>query len=365
MKNFKKWARFLPFLPLLALLILVNIYGDAGNRFESPAKFVAEAILQGKASYVASDNFDDMEMRYRLIPKMPDELECVVVGQSNVAAINHNDVGTASFINLTGTCDFYGLMSVFGLMKIYDKRAKRIIIGPMEWIFNERAGAEKYELIKSLKPYADYMIDFLNGKNYDSEDYKNKIAPPEFMSTLEKLLLIFSLSYFQSNSEFLTLNSAQPVQRYGYLDGKFSYEGGYIMSDGSRVPSKRTLGHDERYVVRSALERSSLSSFAPGEHVTPERMELFEKLVKYLTARGVKVDLFLHSFAPALWDLYDENLRPFIPELEEYCHTLEKKYSVRVIGSFNPYKVGITNKEFWDARHIKNEYMSKFFNFKQ
>ena len=52
-----------------------------------------------------------------------------------------------------------------------------------------------------------------------------------------------------------------------------------------------------------------------------------------------------------------------LDEIEAYAREVADEYDIKLTGSYNPYKVGISDADFWDARHIQHDKLSEFFDF--
>ena len=360
-----KWWRFVPFLPLVVLLCGVNVYADAGNIFHSPIDAVVSTLLSGYPAYVESRNLPERELCYRYICRMSDDIECIILGGSTAKTVSSFDVGEAKFANLGETNgridDAIALLGVLRSLGKH-KHIKRIIFTPQEWYFSrlmfEQDDNEAER--EALMPYTNYMMNVIDGK--DTSD----VNIPEISFTANSSLLdiTFSLAYFQANISYITGSYVFSGNRFGIMNDQ--YEGHYYMPDGSRVYGKNWRERDEHRIIRFAdkdiLDREQILRYVG--HIDTEQLNLFAKLVEYLLARGITVELYLCPISPALWGKLDPNKYPFFTELEDCMLKLAEKYSLRVIGSYNPYKVGITNADYKDTRHIHRESTSKYFNFK-
>ena len=76
------------------------------------------------------------------------------------------------------------------------------------------------------------------------------------------------------------------------------------------------------------------------------------------------MELYLCPVAPALWDRIDTPGYYVMNELESYAHEVAAKYGLKITGSYNPYNLGMTNADFYDSRHVRQELLSKYFDFK-
>ncbi|MBR0095551.1 MAG: hypothetical protein IJP88_00020 [Synergistaceae bacterium] len=363
-----KWLRFLPFLPLLLLLICVNIYLDAGNRFHEFGEAFIHELLSGSQVYIKSGNISERDMKMLLLRNAPQNIGGIIIGSSTSMCVSKADSGTANFFNLgVSNADFYDMLAFIGFAKACNKNFGRVIISPTEAFFDEKA-YNTHEMHvtahNKFKAYADYMINYLDGKE--------SIAPNvEILqsSIFDKFTPIFSLTYFQANIkaasglELAKFNDA----RIGIVDKDFNFKYWSYMPDGSLVYSmkqQQATSDDVIKACKSFALKDLDVRFAKNAHASEYSKKYLDKLIKYLISSGTQVEIFLCPLAPALWDAYDENLRPILPEAENYCHELASKYNLKLTGSYNPYKVGIRNSDYYDARHIRRERLSKYFDFK-
>ena len=341
----------------MVLLCAVNVFGDAGNRFHSAVDSIAETLINGHPAYVASGNLRERELRYRYICRMHDDTECVIFGGSNVICISSFDVGEVKFVNLgvsRGRID--DCLAQLGIMRFLgkDKHIRRIIFGPQELYFNRKVFEVPNPVFnkEALKPYMDYMLSIIRGEETDEN-----IPEPNFN---ENILFMsstaLSLSYFQANINYIVSSGMLTFSKSGLAS-----DGSYYMPDGSLLYWRLFLNNNEDDIVRKA-DNMSVNQYSG--HIDYENWNIFVNLIEYLIARGVTVELYLRPLAPALWDKIYPDKCPFLIELEDSLVKLAGKYSLRVIGSYNPYKVGITNADYYDPTHVRREATSKYFNLK-
>ena len=43
---------------------------------------------------------------------------------------------------------------------------------------------------------------------------------------------------------------------------------------------------------------------------------------------------------------------------------MSNKYNLKTIGTYNPYKIGMKDEDFYDARHVRRELLGIYFDFK-
>lgn len=355
-----KWLRFLLVIPLLFVLVFTNVYIDPANIYHDYSKEIAESVLSGKPTHFGSSNADGRKIKHNFIMKMPDKTECIAVGPSLVMGVRSETVGTDSFYNLgMSGADFYDILAQFGLMEAYGKSADRVVFCVDSYFFDDTLFST-FDGHKKYKIYADYMISIL----YKQEPEK----PQEKISNAEKEIQIrqlFSITYFQAAfHQIQTLNSYKiNRERWGIVDK--DYTDAYYMADASFVYPMSFQKRGVKDVREDCEEYDIEFQFSKGKYASEYCMEVFEKLVEYLLDKGIEVDLYLCPVAPSLWDRIEAEKMdyPILGQLEEYTNNIAKKYDLKITGSYNPYNLGMQDKDFYDSRHVRHELLGVYFDF--
>ena len=356
--NKNKWLRLLLFIPLLLLVPLTNYFVDPASLFHvGEEKKMAELILAGNNVNPPTANFDEREVKKQLIINMPEHVKCVVIGTSLVMEIDRDIVKEDSFYNLAlSGAELYDYLPQFALIDGYDKKIDKIILSFDSWCF-DRQLISYIEDIRKLTEYSDYFIDKINEND-------NAVFPEETKQTesfyFENIKQLFSLSYFQSSLNYLFKRGLRkPV---GVVSDDYEYE--YYKSDASWHSSQEVLSREEDYVIEDANYYDTEHYFTPGEHIDAEYREIFEKSIDYLVnEKGIEIVLFMCPLSPALWEQYDEDEMPILPEMEDFAQEFADKYGVKLVGSFNPHDIGVSNSDFYDCRHMRSEAIDEFFDF--
>jgi len=358
-----RWAGLLVMAPLLAGLVGTNIYQDPANIFHDESKAMAEAMVQGHSVYSGTGNVNEREVKKNLIQSMPDEVDTIAVGPSLVMSITAEDVGTDSFYNLgVSAADLYDILAQFGMMEANGKHYKRVILCVDSYGFDENI--YNYELAsnKALMPYAEYMLDILDG------------AKPEVVETdtaevwKTRVEQAVSLTYFQASCDQIRTNGefSMADHRWGIAPQGYDAEKPFYSPDGSwnYAASYQARGVD--YVQAEAAEYNLPLQFAYQRHISSYSMEVYDQLIAYLQSQGVEVELFLCPLSPALWDRMQPEIAnyPMLYEISDYAKELSEKYNLKLTGDYDPYQVGITDAEFYDCRHVRKEVLSHYFDFK-
>ncbi len=362
MSSIKEWFRILTVIPLIVILVGTNVYEDPANIFHDESKAIAEAVASGNAAYSASGNGNEREVKRNLIMVMPDETDCIAVGPSLVMCVNKDIVGTDSFINLgVSGSDIYDILAQFGLMDIYGKTTKKVIFCVDSYFFDEFFYAAENDMNRALISYTEYMLDLMNNK-----DPKPVIA--ENAGSLKtKIEQAFSVTYFQAARDQIILNNKflMTDSRWGIVKEGFDGSKPYYGVDGSWTYAAGYQAHDVNWVLDQSINYNIEIQFAKDRHINKYSMVVFEQLINYLLDQGIEVELFLCPLAPTLWDrLEAESEHYFIlDEISAYAKEISEKYNLKMIGSYNPYELGMQDKDFYDARHVRREMLGVYFDF--
>ncbi|MBO4883291.1 MAG: hypothetical protein J5570_07290 [Lachnospiraceae bacterium] len=359
MQKIKKGLKLLVVLPMLLVLVFVNIYEDPANMFHDPGIEIAQAILDGQQPYFTSANGDEREVKKYLIENIDKHVDCVTVGPSLSLEIGREHVGTDSYYNLSASAMNYNdYMAVFGLLDLNEIQYDKVIICVDAYFFDD------YFVTDSWNPdymnYASYMISKLEGKDYSLPE--NGITGTELKN---KLSLMFSVSYFQSSLDFIKSNGSviPPEARWGIADENTDVE--HYLPDGSIEYGQTYRNQTVEDIIGYANSIDVKQRFGFERSIDDYYKAHFEMLIGYLEERGVEVEFFLCPICPALWDKLQEagGDRYLLYELEQYSGEIAEKYGINVVGSYDPYRVGVDNSDFYDCFHLRRYALERYYQF--
>ena len=355
-RKFCVWLRLLVVvIPLLGFLIFVNCFFDPANLFHNVSRPIADSLMGGNATFITSGNMNERLVKQYIIEDMPEQVECVAVGPSTMFGIRKEHTGTNSYYNLgVSGADFYDMMAQFALLEINDKKVDRVIFCVDSYFFNSTL-YHSFTRNAPWRPYAEYMMELLDGESPKVPKRDTKAEQ------VEQFKQMFSITYFQSCIDYIKSNGSLQIPRWGVVDEQ--YDGAYYLPDGSMVYAKSYETTTVDAVLDAANSYDMDYQFTAYGHISEESKKYFEKLIVYLQEQGTEVDLFLCPICPALWDRYDEAVYPILPEVEAFMHEMADRYDMDVIGSYNPYLLGIPNEAFHDARHLKHKKLEEYFDF--
>lgn len=357
----KKFMQLFVVVPLAAMLVATNVYQDPGNIFHNDSESIALAILDGEEPYFGSGNGDEKAVMQSLIENMPKHVDCVALGPSISMGIHKELVGTDSFFNLsTSGANFHDYLAQIALLEINKVEVDRIIFCMDSYFFDEtfyQYGSRNPDMNK----YADYMRAVLNGENPE--------IPKEML--IEQIALqtkqAFSVTYFQSAVEYIQTNESMvlPNKRWGILEE--GEDRAHYRTDGSWAYASNYEDNHEGDVLGNVSWYDYPLHLSKGKHISEESKEVFIQLLDYLQNKGVSVELFLCPLPPALWDKVESDPEAdqyyVLDEIEEFAFDISAQYNLKMTGSFDPYMVGVTNADFYDARHIRSDVLGKYFDF--
>ena len=336
-KNRKQFPRHKIFkYSLFISLLFISVGLFSTYLFESNGVFNSEKKLAYALSNhlgVISSNMDE-----RLFVKSRIEIEkqnpnVILAGSSRIMQIGKH--------NLKDDCLNFAVSgaSIEDDIAIIDLATnkfhpKKLIIGADPWLFNSNSGQSRW---LSLKP------EYINAVSRFSQSKQ-----PKHIAT--KLYTINDHSFFETvynvyekiNISKTYVNNNSPLQ---YKD--------IIRKDGSRMYNTNysTTTQDEIRRGFNGLINYSMTSYK----FSPQSMDLFEKFLDYYRSK-YEIILVLSPYHPDLYKRIKQE-KPIFLDIENQYREIAKKKNIKIIGSYDPSKVGCSSKDFYDGMHPKDDAM--------
>ena len=336
-KNRKQFPRHKIFkYSLFISLLFISVGLFSTYLFESNGVFNSEKKLAYALSNhlgVISSNMDE-----RLFVKSRIEIEkqnpnVILAGSSRIMQIGKH--------NLKDDCLNFAVSgaSIEDDIAIIDLATnkfhpKKLIIGADPWLFNSNSGQSRW---LSLKP------EYINAVSRFSQSKQ-----PKHIAT--KLYTINDHSFFETvynvyekiNISKTYVNNNSPLQ---YKD--------IIRKDGSRMYNTNysTTTQDEIRRGFNDLINYSMTSYK----FSPQSMDLFEKFLDYYRSK-YEIILVLSPYHPDLYKRIKQE-KPIFLDIENQYREIAKKKNIKIIGSYDPSKVGCSSKDFYDGMHPKDDAM--------
>lgn len=359
----KSILRLFAVMPILAVLVFTNVYQDPSNIFHNMSEEIASAIISGYSAHIGSGNLDERAVKYNLIKKMPDEVGCVAIGPSLIMCVNKDIVGTDGFFNLgVSGGGLYSALEQLGMLEEYGKKTDRIILCVDSYFFDEKISPPNL-FEGRYSDYSNRMYSLISSK----DDYALKAR--NHIWNVDLLEQAFSISYFQGACEQIMRHNyyfLRTPRWWPETDKTGDSPEPYYNSDGSWNYGKNgIINASTQDVIRDCQNYDIEEILAKGRHASAYSLEVFEKLVAYLTEQGIEVELFMCPLAPSLWNRLELNKSEYymLDEIEELVDQMVEKYNVKVTGSYNPYELGMSDSDFYDARHVRRELLGDYFDF--
>lgn len=360
----KQYLKLFTILPVIAVLAGVNFYQDPANIFHDPSKDAAAAILAGNKVYFTSGNLDESRLKKNMIEKMPKEVDCIAIGGSLIMGVRKNHVGTQSFYSIAAfSLRLCEMMAEIAMLELNQIKYDRLILCADHRFFN----VYPFEPRKSeWKPYFEYMLSKLDGDISLKLEINPDINPKSYY---DKIRQLFSVRYFQSSCKYIQSRNSFRLKerRWGIVDAK-TQDLAHYEADGSWVYA---LNYRNSTIndVSERIEKYDIKlHFAYNKHLNDYNynVDRFKRLLTYLVEKGINISLFLCPVPPSIWDILETESSNYmlIKETEEFIKGYADELGIKLIGSYNPYIVGISDEDFLDATHIRHEKLEDYFDFK-
>ena len=97
--------------------------------------------------------------------------------------------------------------------------------------------------------------------------------------------------------------------------------------------------------------------------LSEEYTRQFEKFIEYLQGKGIDIIFYLPPYHPYIIEaaLADYDTYHGLFDVEVYLKGVAEKYGIPLYGSYNPYALDLTNIDFMDGLHLRQESIRKIF----
>lgn len=351
MKSEKKaWFILFSFVFVVGICISgVNYFIDCANRFNSGAVMVAEGILNGNAVYF-TNHPNERENKKELIKQMPKNVDTVAIGASLLMTVNHEMLGLpeGDFYNLGASgMNLRDYLNTLGLMEYSQVEADNYIFLLHIDVFLPNTDTRSSE----LELYGDKYSNYLDGYGVDWHDDSQLFRLAIKMQQIKSL---FSIAYFRDNIHYLVENKFK-INGDKFFIGGFYPEYAHYMSDGSWVYADSFIKRTVADVLQDV--ESNGKTFMPTIHTDSNNFIIFDKIIQKLLSENKKIILYYPPYCPSLIDAYPIANSPCFKEIETWCEKYINKENITILGNYNPRKLGLSDENYYDARHIRREDM--------
>lgn len=337
------------------IIVSVNYMVDPANMFHySILDSMVDHLMKGEI-IECPGNLDEGLLQEKMITSMEHKPSTVIIGSSHIM-YEKWEFENYYCAGLSGAYlgDYYAIV---GLLETADIHPERIVIGVDPWSFMTGATNGRHS---SITEYSRYAKELVQGNEHTESPMANGW-------TVRKIQELFSFSYFQSSLADLRMNGIERCLHRNETESIVIChddeigEVSKILPNGRRVFAKAGIGDVKTNTenAQKAIEARGIYQLGSGfREPQYENLAEFEELIQYLQKQGIEVIFYLHSWYPCVYDFFetDEDYLGII-ELEQYIRNMADKNQIIVHGSYNPYEVGVTEKDFADWFHLKPESM--------
>ena len=351
----KAWFLLFCFILLISIPIcFINIYLDCANQLQIFHGDVAEvniakATVNGETVYFPKHPNERL-CKEELIKVLPEHCDTVAIGSSLLMTLNQNILGLkdGEFYNLgVSGANLKDYLNTLGIMKPYGKEADTYIFLLHIDVFLPNTDS-RHEFLDS---YGNKYIEYLDGKENFIKEKDNLM---QFKSIFET---VFSISYFRDNLKFFS-SHGKVIENY--IVGGDHPEYAHYFSDGS-------WGYDIKYSQKTIediyddIKKNGTKFMHAGQHVVDENFHVFDKIITNLLNHNKKIILYYSPYCPSLYKAYPPQNSPCLREIEKFIYKYDNTENIKIFGSFYPEVLGVTDEDYYDARHIRREMLQSAF----
>jgi lysophospholipase L1-like esterase len=325
---------------------------DPANLFDSHEYESGIAdILIAKKNVANIYNYDDRLLQKYFIEKSIESKEILVFGSSRVMQIDKSFFLNKSFFNhgVSGA-SLEDYIAIFTMYKERNWIPQKIIIGLDAWILNKNSEQNRWQSLYEEYNKANFYLEL---DNIEKLTYLNK-------NLFRKYIQLISMPYFKTayvnwkntNNQgkyYPTIESKLDVL-VKCADGSISYplEVRNISTESAR---KKALDYANEFPVYS------LGKF---EELDEKNKKIFECFIKYLQKCNIEVVFILSPYHPLVYNtLINDSKYSMVLESEKYFKYFAQIQNIKVIGSYDPSKCKLSEKDFLDGMHLKSEGIAK------
>ena len=343
---------------LLTTVGLVNYWTDPGQVYhvstsrDSPAYSFAERLKSSRLGLLwPNDRWNDRDVKASLARMWGGE-ECGIIGSSRMMQFSSFRQPPA----LTADCPSLVNLSVSGAA-IEDFVALSHVLlagetGPQKVVF----GVDPWTLDFDRDPrWERYRESFYAMRGELAPDWPDKDSGKSWSlatNLINMEYFVRSLSLLQSRvTRIQPAPAVNPVKGYGEP---------ILLPDGSLVYSRSFIEKSRRATVPIGGSNYKLKS--GGEQISEPAIELFARLLRHLQQSGMTPMLVLAPFHPNVWKNELSPTARALLEVEPRVRSLGACLGIKVLGSYDPRKIGCGADDFYDQGHAMGACLARIGN---
>jgi hypothetical protein len=309
----------------------------------------AEAFARGENYAVFDLNINIRRLKEEHVARFTDTPDVVVLGASHWQEAHAGLIRSERMYNGHIHRDYWE--DLLGVVEVYarnNRLPKRMIISIRDNQFMPVEARRDFLWEPGIPNYR-LMADRLGIEKQPAW----KTYPYQRMKERLSLAMLFSnvTRWYNANE----LPHASSEQHFAALDT--------LLPDGSILWSAQhqAIFTQER-ARKEALSFAALKKNAPPK-VDPKGIAAFDSLLAFLKEKGVQVVLVHPPFNPIYYDAVQGGTYPAgLDRIRQITRDFAAKYDLKIIGEFDPAKVGCTSDMYIDAEHGNPTCLQKIFD---
>ncbi len=330
---------------LLVLIAFINV--RLSSKFvEDTAEYqMAQVLAVGSQRCEFFTVIDERSFKKHLLNSHKIGKDILVLGSSRVMPIR---LGNGFNAGVSGA----DLEDRIALFEVYRKKfsiPKVVVIGCDPWILKYGSYSQRWEFI--FREYLDALSFLSHTKNL----YYMKQLLIKTVLEVKKLLSfkgIFKF-YFKEDENKKIFRATK----------KFVGKGDFFSFDGSsvyRYGVNQISNNDVNKQVQNDIKNDNMYMV---KNLDFKNMLLAEKFIKKLSDIGVRVILYICPYHPRVYDYFLKNNKyRMVLKAEDFFRRMTKYKNVSVVGGYDPQLLDLTEDDFFDCIHLREESVNRVFN---
>lgn len=230
------------------------------------------------------------------------------------------------------------MLAFYQICKDNDIHYKNVIISVDPGLLNSNDDSRRWE---SIRPFFNKFLR----KETDKVPNWNLVRN------------LFSLSYFRIAIEDELIKRIQGKSEMSYVNTVINEEATWRV-DGSMYPEKDFCERSQILIDGDAMTWTC-SFFTDFYKMSEKRVALFERLIDALKADEVNIIFFCSPTHP----LFHKRIMALkgVTASMKYFEKYAEENDIPIIGKYDPMDLGFDNTHFYDASHVRKEYIDSLF----
>lgn len=331
---------------IVCIVVLFNYFIDASQVIHDELyPEMAKLALEGN-TVATPENYDERRYQIAVIENERELPDAIVIGSSRGMYIGEDITGIHNIYN---HCVSGGILADdYAILGLYEQRFGElppcVIVETSPWCFNLHVPESRWTENAEYMRAAEGMYEIINETKmqhlFDADDEKTENP-------------YFSLSYFQYNLKAIWKYGINSEFREARLS--LSSDEGADLPDGTiRYKANKENANPERLAeVQSLKGQLTYQGMDSMTKLDEECKRDYESLLRYLMNQGTHVIIYLSPFSVTQCTyIYDDDLNPIIPEVEDYLRKLGERNDIDIIGGYDARAFGLTDESFIDFMHL-------------